>query len=178
LVDYAECPLPTPLDRVLESGLAWCLFLSDRVHTTVPYLALVPPCLSFALLLALSFVLSIYILSLAAISSLALLHIIIVTTVPCGTYCYSHLSTYARYLYIRIHPLFQSQYKSIRKAIELRNRTPEITVYLIATDIHILNYHTPIQHTLDHTVHTNLLANLNIAHNSNHPRLGPHQPPP
>jgi hypothetical protein len=48
------------------------------------------PCCS-----ALSFVLSIYILSLAAISSLALLHIFIVTTVPCGTYYYSYLSTYA-----------------------------------------------------------------------------------
>jgi hypothetical protein len=107
LVDYAECPLPTPLARVLESGLAWCLFLSDRVHTAVPYLALVPPCLSFTLLLCFE------------------LCVIYLYPVTCcdivtrsSTYHYyctvrhilSQPSIYIRRdLYFRIHPLFQSQ---------------------------------------------------------------------
>jgi hypothetical protein len=108
-VDYAECPLPTPLARVLESGLAWCLFLSDRVHTAVPYLALVPPCLSFALLLCFE------------------LCVIYLYPVTCcdivtrsSTYLYRYYCTVwhillqpsiyiRRYLYFRILPLFQSQ---------------------------------------------------------------------
>jgi hypothetical protein len=125
---------------------------------------------------ALSFVLSIYILSLAAISSLALLHIII--TVPCGTYYHSHLSTFAAICTSASIRSFNRNRSPSAKPLSPENRCPEIAVYLIATDTYILNYHTHLEHTLHHTTNTNLLINLNRAHNSHHPRLEPHQPPP
>jgi hypothetical protein len=104
---------------------------------------------------ALSFVLSIYILSLAAISSLALLHIII--TVPCGTYYHSHLSTYAAICTSASIRSFNRNRSPSAKPLSPENRSPEIAVYLIATDTYILNYHTHLEH---------------------HSHQPPHQPPP